>query len=246
MATKELDDRHPAAVGSVTGRPGSRSVLLHPRIIRISHWLNAIAILIMIGSGWRIYNNFPIIPGFSFPETYTLGGDPAQAYKIAHDGGFGNATLWHFAGMWLLVLNGLVYLAYGLGSGRLRRKLFPIRPREVVRETLGALRFRLDHSDLTTYNAVQRLLYVGVILTVALAVLSGLAIWKPVQLQALAALFGSFQGARIVHFICMCLITSFLVIHVALTILVPRTLLAMITGRTRAPAPAPQPTRPGA
>jgi thiosulfate reductase cytochrome b subunit len=132
--------------------------------------------------------------------------------------------------MWVLMINGLVYLAYGLLSGRFRRMLWPIRPREVIGEMIAALTFRLKHMDLTHYNAVQKLLYVGVIFVIIVQVISGLAIWKPVQFSFLVSLFGDFQGARLVHFLGMTAICLFMVVHIALALLVPRTILAMFTG----------------
>jgi thiosulfate reductase cytochrome b subunit len=192
--------------------------LIHPAWVRITHWINALAMLVMIGSGWQIYNASPLF-GFRFPESITLGGWLA------------GALLWHFAAMWVLAINGLVYLALGLATGRFRRKLLPIRPGEVIVDVKAALTFKLAHEDLTVYNSVQRLLYLGVILAGILIVLSGLSIWKPVQLQWLTALFGGYDLARYVHFFCMAAIVAFLVVHVALAVLVPKSLRAMIIGR---------------
>lgn len=221
---------------------GGGKVLVHPGIVRVTHWLNAIAILIMVGSGWRIYNNVPIFHWIEFPLWATLGGDPDLTYARNSDVGFSNALLWHLAGMWLFVVNGLVYLTYSIASGRLYRRMLPIRAREVVATIADTLRFKLAHEDLTVYNAVQKLLYLGVIAAMILAAISGLSLWKPVQFQSLITLFQSFQGARLVHFLCMSAIVLFLVVHVALALFVPRTLLSMITGRVRAPAaPALQP-----
>jgi thiosulfate reductase cytochrome b subunit len=132
--------------------------------------------------------------------------------------------------MWLLMLNGLCYLIYGFATGRFRRKLFPVSPGEVIATVRDALRFKLGHDDITHYNAVQKLLYIGVIVVIVVQVLSGLAVWKPVQFSELATLFYSFQGSRIVHFIGMALICGFLIVHVALALLVPKTIGAMITG----------------
>ena len=191
---------------------------LHPLALRVMHWINALAMIIMIGSGWAIYNDEVILGWLHFPHWMTLGAGPEGALQ------------WHFAAMWLLMLNGLCYLIYGFATGRFRRKLWPIRPRDVIATVRDALRLKLGHDDITHYNAVQKLLYVGVILTIIVQVLSGLAVWKPVQLSELAALFYSFQGARLVHFIGMAAIVGFLVIHVALALIVPRTIGAMITG----------------
>jgi thiosulfate reductase cytochrome b subunit len=192
--------------------------VIHPAWVRVTHWINAIAVIVMIGSGWQIYNASPLF-NFAFPGQITIGGWLA------------GALLWHFAAMWLLVINGLVYLALGIATGRFRRKLLPIRPREVLADTRAALTFRLPHQDLAAYNAVQKLLYLGVILAGVVVVLSGLAIWKPVQLQELTALFGGYDAARYVHFFAMAAIVGFLVVHVVLALIVPRSLLAMIRGR---------------
>jgi thiosulfate reductase cytochrome b subunit len=141
------------------------------------------------------------------------------------------ALLWHFAAMWLLAVNGLVYVALGVVTGRFRRKLVPIRPGEVLADAKAALTGKLTHEDLSVYNAVQKLLYLGVILASIVVVLSGLAIWKPVQLQELTAVFGGYEAARYVHFFAMAAIVGFVVVHVVMALLVPKSLRAMITGR---------------
>jgi thiosulfate reductase cytochrome b subunit len=192
--------------------------VIHPAWLRITHWINAIAMIVMILSGWEIYNASPLF-GFSFSRSITLGGWLA------------GALLLHFAAMWVLVINGLVYVTLGLVTGRFRRKLLPIRPGEVIADVRSALSGKLSHEDLSVYNAVQRLLYVGVILAGVVIVLSGLAIWKPVQLAPLTALFGGYDFARYVHFFAMAAIVGFLVIHVALALIVPKSLRAMIAGR---------------
>jgi len=185
--------------------------------VRITHWINALAMLVMIGSGWQIYNASPLF-AFTFPRS-SLGGWLA------------GGLLWHFAAMWLLIVNGLVYLVLSLATGRFRRKLLPIRPREVVGDAKAALTGKLRYDDLSRYNAVQKLVYVGILLTGAVIVLSGLAIWKPVQFRPLADLFGGFDAARYVHFFAMAAILVFLVVHVVMAMLVPKSLRAMITGR---------------
>ena len=192
--------------------------IIHPRWVRLTHWVNAVAIVVMVGSGWEIYNASPLFP-FVFPRGITLGGWLA------------GALLWHFAAMWLLAVNGLVYLLLGIATGRFRRKLVPIRPGEVLADAKAALTGRLAHDDLSVYNAVQKFAYLGVILTGIVIVLSGLAIWKPVQMQELTAVFGGYDAARYVHFFAMAAIVGFLVVHVIMALLVPKSLRAMITGR---------------
>jgi len=193
---------------------------VHPLVVRVTHWINAFALLIMVASGWRIYNASPIFP-FRFPNELTLGGWLAGALQ------------WHFAAMWLLVLNGIVYVVYGVVSGHFRRKLFPLTPRAVLNDMLAALRGKLAHDDLAMYNAAQRAAYLAIILCLAVLVLSGLAIWKPVQLQELAWLMGGYEGARVVHFVAMALTVLIVLVHIVMVILVPRTFPTMITGRAR-------------
>ncbi len=191
---------------------------MHPAPVRIMHWTNAIAMSVMILSGWGIYDDDVIINGLHFSHFLRLGSGAAQS------------LLWHFAAMWLLVLNGLAYLTYGIVTGRLRDRLFPVRIRDVIKTIRETIRFHIDHSDLTTYNAVQKLLYMVVILAGVSQVVTGLAIWKPMQFSGLVALIGGFQTARVIHFTGMSVIVGFLVIHVALSLLVPKTLWAMLFG----------------
>jgi thiosulfate reductase cytochrome b subunit len=195
-------------------------VKIHPLVVRITHWINAFAILVMVASGWRIYNASPLF-GFRFPNELTLGGWLAGALQ------------WHFAAMWLLALNGILYVTYGIVSGHFRRKLLPLTPRAVLRDALAALRGKLAHNDLAVYNAAQRAAYLAIILCLVVLVLSGLAIWKPVQLQEIAALMGGYEGARLLHFFAMALMVFIVLVHIVMVILVPRTFPTMITGRTR-------------
>jgi len=192
--------------------------VIQPAWVRALHWTNAVAMVLMIMSGWQIYNASPLFD-FRFSSSITLGG------------WLGGALLWHFAAMWLLMVNGVIYLAMGFATGRFGRKLFPIYPSAVLRDTFAALRGKLSHDDLSMYNAVQKLLYLGVILTGVVIVLSGLSIWKPVQLQELTALFGGYDTARYVHFFAMATIVSFLIVHILLALIVPKSLRAMIRGR---------------
>jgi thiosulfate reductase cytochrome b subunit len=214
-------------IASPDSRPPAR---LHPLAIRIMHWLNAVATMILILSGWAIYNDEVIFGWLHFPSWMTLGDGPEGALQ------------WHFLAMWILGFNGLAYLAYGLATGRFRRMLLPIRFGEVIAEIRAALALRLSHADPTRYNAVQRLLYIGVILVGILQVLSGFVVWKPVQFSELAVLFGDFQSARLIHFLGMAAIVVFLLVHVTLALLVPRTLAAMVTGGPQL-APDPKPAQ---
>ena len=196
---------------------------LHPLPLRIMHWTNALAMIVMIASGWQIYNDEVLFGWLHLPSWITIGGGPEGALQ------------WHFLAMWILVLNGFAYLAYGLKTGRFRRMLLPIRSHEVLLELRKALRLDLEHEDLTRYNAVQRLLYIGIIAVIIVQVLSGLIIWKPVQFSELSFLFYDFQGARLAHFIGMVAIVGFVLVHVALALIVPQTLVAMLKGGPQVP-----------
>jgi thiosulfate reductase cytochrome b subunit len=209
MSSLTINDQNTAS------RPAK---VIQPAWVRIVHWINAVAVILMIMSGWQVYNASPLF-NFSFPAEITLGG------------WLGGALLWHFGAMWLLMVNGLVYLTLGFATGRFAKKLLPITPQGVLADTKAALTGKLSHDDLSKYNYVQKLLYVGIIVVGVVIVLSGLSIWKPVQLQYLTALFGGYDVARYVHFICMAAIVAFLVVHVVLAVLVPKSLRAMIIGR---------------
>ena len=191
---------------------------IHPAWLRATHWLNAIAVVIMAMSGWRIYNAAPFFD-FAIPRSITLGG------------WLGGAILWHFAAMWLLAANGAVYLLCNAASGRLLRKFFPLSPRAIAADLLAALRGRLSHADPRRYNALQRAAYLFVMGDTALLVVSGLVLWKSVQLPLLRELLGGYEAARRVHFAAMAALVAFIVVHLAMVALVPRTLLAMIRGR---------------
>jgi thiosulfate reductase cytochrome b subunit len=189
----------------------------HPLVVRITHWTNAASMTVMIGGGWHIYNASPLFP-FVFPPWLTLGG------------WLGGALAWHLAAMWLAAANLAVYLGYGHASGHIRRRLLPLRPREVWRDAMLALRLRLPH-DGSQYNAVQRSLYVAAGCGIVLAIVSGLASWKPVQLYPLTFALGGYEIARCVHFLAMAGIVAFTIVHLALVAIVPRTLRPMLTGR---------------
>ena len=199
------------------------TVLVHPLVVRITHWINGFAILIMIASGWRIYNASPLF-GFKFPSDWTLGGWLAGALQ------------WHFAAMWLLAASGLVYVTYGIMSGHFWRRLLPVAPAAVWRDVAAALRGKLAHDDLRVYNAAQRAAYLGAILIGVVLVLSGLVLWKPVQFYTLGLLMGDYEGARYIHFFAMAALVLFVIVHVVMVLVVPRSFPMMFTGRARVPA----------
>jgi thiosulfate reductase cytochrome b subunit len=197
----------------------NRDTPIHPLWLRLTHWLNALAVLVMVASGWRIYDASPLFP-FEFPAALTLGG------------WLGGALQWHFAAMWLLAANGLVYLALNLASGRLWHKFFPLSIAGLRHDALAALRGQLSHADPRRYNNVQRCAYLFVICDIVLLVLSGLVLWKSVQFGLLRELLGGYEFARRIHFFAMAALVAFVAVHLVMVALVPRTLLAMLGSRS--------------
>ncbi len=202
--------------GPLVGNEGSRPI--QPAWVRITHWLNALAVLVLITSGWRIYNASPIF-AFRFPKEITFGG------------WLGGALLWHFAAMWLLAVNGVIYLAINVISGRLRQRFWPLSAHRILADLRAAVHGRLAHEDLRQYNAVQKFAYLVAIALLVLVVLSGLAIWKSVQLPLLRELMGGYDNARVVHFFAMAGVVLFTLVHVTMVAVVPKTLRVMVFGR---------------
>jgi thiosulfate reductase cytochrome b subunit len=192
--------------------------VVRPAWVRVTHWINAAAMVVMTGSGWQVYDASPLF-AFRFPSSITIGGWLA------------GGLLWHFAAMWMLAANGLVYVVLSVATGRFRRRLLPIGLSAFAADLRAALTGRLSHDDPAIYNAIQKALYVGVLAAGVVIVASGLAIWKPVQLKALTALLGGYEAARLVHFFAMAAIVAFTVIHIVMAFVVPKSLRAMITGR---------------
>lgn len=208
---EELDEGHVRWLGE-------RSSVGHPVWLRLCHWTNVLAILVMIGSGWRIYNAAPFF-NFTFPKSITLGG------------WLGGALQWHFAFMWLLVGNGLLYISISVVSGRFSHRFLPISVSELGSDIKKLLRLNLSHDDLSRYNSIQKLAYVAVIVDLVVIVISGLALWKSVQFPLIRELVGGYESARRLHFFSMTFLVLFFVGHVFMVVLVPKTLLLMIRGR---------------
>jgi len=201
---------------STSMRP--KSAIVQPAWVRIAHWLNALAVLLLVTSGWRIYNASPIF-NFRFPKELVLGG------------WLGGALLWHFAAMWLLAVNGILYLVLNVLSRRLQRRFLPLTPRQFLADMAAALRGHLAHEDLTHYNAVQKAAYLGAWGVLLLLVLSGLVVWKSVQFPLLRELMGGYDNARVIHFFSMAALVFFSAVHVFMVAVVPKTLRVMILGR---------------
>lgn len=192
--------------------------IIYPGWLRVMHWLNALAVVIMMLSGWRIYDATDFL-GFTIPKGITLGD------------GLAGALQWHFAAMWILGINGCLYLAFNLVTGRLFRKFFPISPKIFLADLLAALKGKLAHTDPQRYNMVQRLAYLFVMLDSVLLVVSGLVLWKSVQFPLLRELLFGYEGARWIHFFAMAALAAFVVVHLVMVVLVPRSLLYMVRGR---------------
>jgi thiosulfate reductase cytochrome b subunit len=180
------------------------------------HWVNAAALIVMIGSGWGIYNVAPFLP-FSFPRHLTLGGWLA------------GSLAWHFAFMWLLAANLLGYLAFGALSGHFRRRLLPVRVGDVAAQLRQGPAAAAAHQP-GDYNPIQRLAYILVGCALIGICLSGLAVWKPIQLAPLCNLLGGYESARRVHFVMMTAIALFYAVHVIQVARHPRTVRPMVAG----------------
>jgi thiosulfate reductase cytochrome b subunit len=196
-----------------------RQVPIQPAWVRVTHWINALAVVLMVMSGWRVYDASPIFPVLRFPAIITLGG------------WLGGALQWHFAIMWVLVANFLVYIGLNVASGRMRRKLLTISFGSLGTALLAVLRGTLEHKDLSSYNAVQKFAYLVVIVDTVVLILSGFTIWKSVQCPLLRMLMGGYDHARIVHFFAMSVLVAFFVMHIVMVAVVPRSLLLIIRGR---------------
>ena len=145
-------------------------------------------------------------------------------------GWLGGALLWHFALMWILLINATIYLTLGICSGRFRSKFFPLSWTSLKKSLTQALYGKLHHTNMQEYNMVQKVAYILIILDGAALLLSGLVLWKPVQFSLLTILFGGYDTARYIHFLCMNIMVLFIIIHLVMVLLVPRALLSMIRG----------------
>jgi thiosulfate reductase cytochrome b subunit len=206
-----------------------------PLAIRIAHWCNALFLVIMAGSGLQIFGAYPALG----PRGAQYGWYPFQNTAppawLKLGGWLQGGRDWHFAVAWFFIANGLAYVVYFFASGEWRRRLFiPARDaRNAVAQFAYYLRLRKTPPPLDFYNGLQRLAYNFAVVVAVATVLSGLAIYKPVQLRILAALFGGYDGARAVHLAGLVLLTLFVANHLVLALAHPREILNMITGGKR-------------
>jgi Ni/Fe-hydrogenase b-type cytochrome subunit len=204
----------------------------HSSIVRVTHWVNVIAVYVMVGSGLRIFNAYPAFA----PRGGTFCCYPFEGQAVPDWMTFGRwlggARHWHFAMMWVLVVNGFLYLAYIYLHGEWR----DLTPRRGdARNAWEMIKFylfvRRDHPAQGKHNALQRATYFSFPIIGFVLVITGLAIWKPVQLSLLTNLLGGFVWARYWHFVAMWILVLLSVIHVFMVISVdPQSLRAMITG----------------
>ncbi len=206
-----------------------------PAAIRLSHWINIPLLVIMAGSGLQILAAYPALgPRGAQYKWYPFQGDAPPSW-LRFGGWLAGARHWHFAIAWFLILNGAIYLIYMIASGEWRRRVFI-----PTRDTSNALamfayylRFRKTPPAEDFYNGLQRMAYTSAILFGLVVVFSGLAIYKPVQLYWITALFGGYDVARVVHLSCLVLLALFTAMHLVLVALHPRTIVTMVTGGQR-------------
>ena len=207
-----------------------------PLLIRLTHWLNVPLLLLMAGSGLQIFSAYPALgPRGALYGWYPWDGIPPPTWARFGDW-LAGARHWHFALGWFLVLNGIVYLSYMVARGEWRRRCFlPHRDtRNAVLMLVYYLRLRRAAPPIDFYNGLQRLAYSSIMVIALAEVLSGLAIYKPVQLWWLGRLFGGYDGARAVHLIGLGLLALFTTMHLVMVALHPRAILTMLTGGKRA------------
>jgi thiosulfate reductase cytochrome b subunit len=217
------------------GRPEAGATKPQPWPVRLTHWLNVPLLLAMVGSGLQILVAYPYQgPHGELYAWFPLQGTtPPEWMRLGV--WLAGARHWHFAFMWLFAANALVYLAYLALSGEWRRRAFLVRRDlpSLGRTMASYARLRAMPTGGELYNGLQRLAYSSVFLLALIELLSGLALYKPVQLHRLASLFGGYDGARLVHFVGMVLLLFFLAGHVAMVLLHPRSLAEMVTGGRR-------------
>jgi Ni/Fe-hydrogenase b-type cytochrome subunit len=213
--------------------PGVAEAKRHHWIVRLTHWVNAVALTLMVGSGLRIFNAYPAFArrGESFC-CWPWEGHRAPGWST-FGGWLAGARNWHFAMMWVLALNGMVYLAFIWLHGEWR----DLTPRRGdARDALEMVKFylfvRKTHPHQGKHNALQKIVYFALPWLGVLAVLTGVALWKPVQLAPLTNLFGGYVWVRYWHFVVMLTLVLLAAGHVFMVFAVdPGSLVSMFTGR---------------
>jgi thiosulfate reductase cytochrome b subunit len=219
-----------------------RRRLAQPWVIRLTHWANVVLLVIMAGSGLRILVAFPSLGpvGAEYGWYPFHGVKPPEALTIG--GWLAGARHWHFAFAWFFVANAVAYVVYLFASGEWRQRLFF--PRRDARNAWGTVLHDLRLRSTAPprdglYNGMQRLAYTGVLALAPLLVLSGLAMYKPVQLPRLTALLGGYDSARSIHLLVLVALVLFTIVHVVQVLLHPRTVVDMTVGRRERPEGGP-------
>ena len=231
----------PASVAPAAATGQRPFVRRHHWIVRLTHWINTVVLVGMMASGLQIYNAYE---RFGIRGTRLPLPNPLDMHPVPHwarlGGWLAGGLSWHFFLMWPLALNGLLYLGYLLVAGEWRPLLF--RPRDIkpaIEMQKYYLHLRREHPAQGKHNALQKGAYSFIVVLGMLSVLTGLSLWKPVQLSWLTALFGGYELARYWHFVAVWLFAAFIVVHVVLVFTVdPASLRAMITGWYRGRFPS--------
>lgn len=212
--------------------PADARESVHPLWLRMMHWANALAVILMILSGWRIYDatNFlhfytPVLTAHGVEWQWGI----AAPYTLG--GWLGGALQWHFAAMWLLVGNVLLYVVLSIVTRRFVPQFFPLTPKGVFSDLVAAVKGHLSHADIRHYNSVQKLAYLFAMVDIVVLIVSGCALWKSVQFAWARVLTFGYEPARYIHFTAMVLLCGFILVHVGMALLVPKTIRAMIWGR---------------
>lgn len=204
----------------------------HHWLVRLTHWVNVVAVSIMVGSGLRIFNAYPAFAarGTQFC-CYPFERQPIPKW-LTFGGWLAGARHWHFAMMWVLAINGLIYLSFIYLHGEWR----DLTPRRGdIRDSWEMVKFylfvRRDHPHQGKHNALQKTAYFAMPLLGLVLIVTGVAIWKPVQLAPLTRVLGGYVWARYWHFMAMVFLVALSVVHVFMVFAVdPQSLRSMITG----------------
>jgi Ni/Fe-hydrogenase b-type cytochrome subunit len=189
--------------------------LEHPTIVRLCHWAQAIALAVLIPSGFQIFDAFPSF-GAKIPERDLF--EPPGFITLG--GWLGGALQWHFTFAWLLIVSLIVYVVYQAISGNWRQVLF-------VRRDIPGVWPMARHYFLfgpkpevrEVYNPLQKQAYTTAIGLIGVSVITGLALYKPVQLSWLVWLMGGFGLVRVWHFLAMCGLLAFIPGHLIMVLL---------------------------
>ncbi len=192
---------------------------IHPLWLRLMHWANATSVVLLVMSGWRIYDATHFMFGLRIPTQWTIGG------------WLGGAIQWHFAAMWILVVNAVLYIVMSIATRRFGSQFLPVGPRSLWADIKAFVTGHLSHADIRRYNTIQKLAYLFAMLDIVVLILSGLVLWKSVQLPWLRVLLGGYELARRIHFFAMAGMVGFALVHIVMALLVPKTIKAMVWGR---------------